>query len=104
MKQDYSRQLPPEWLDISKVFSALGSEHRQRIVLLFERDEWLNLSQIVEASTLSRTAVVHHLRALYDAGILCRRKSGKEVDYALDNTVLETCMQNVLDYIRTNYR
>ncbi len=104
MKQDYSRQLPAEWLAISKVFSALGSEHRQRIVLLFDRDEWLNLSQIVEASTLSRTAVVHHLRALYDAGILRRRKSGKEVDYALDAAVLEASLGNVLDYIRTNYR
>lgn len=104
MKEDYSRQLPPEWLEISKVFAALGSEQRQRIVLLFDRDEWLNLSQIVEASTLSRTPVVHHLRALYDAGILRRRKAGKEVFYALDTAILEQSLREVLDYIRMNYQ
>ena len=104
MRTDYSRQLPPEWKAISLIFTALGHEQRQRIVMMFERGEQLNLGQIVEASTLSRTAVSHHLRSLHEAGILSKRKAGKEVYYALDVEVLERCLGNVLDYIHKNYK
>ncbi len=103
MKTGYSRKLPGAWRRISKVFMALGHEHRHRILLLFDPGEKLNVTQIVEASTLSRSAVVHHLKALHDAKILRRRKEGKEVFYQLDAKVLEASLQDVLDYIRENY-
>ena len=54
---------------------ALGDPHRQRIVLMFEPGERLNIGQIVAASTLSRTAVAHHLRVLREAGVLNSEKS-----------------------------
>jgi DNA-binding transcriptional ArsR family regulator len=103
MKHDYSHKLPADWRSTSKVFMALGHEHRHRILLMFEPGEKLNVTQIAEASTLSRTAVVHHLKALHDARILRRRKIGKEVFYWLDAEMLESSLQAVLDYIRTNY-
>ena len=33
---------------MSRIFSALGDEHRQRILLLFEPNERLNVSQIAD--------------------------------------------------------
>ena len=70
MYTDYTKAIPPEWQSISKVFAALGDAHRQRILLMFEPAERLNIGQIVEVSTLSRSAVVHHLRMLREAGVL----------------------------------
>ena len=47
---------------------ALGEPHRQRILLTFEPGERLNVGQIAEVSTLSRSAVSHHLKILREAG------------------------------------
>jgi DNA-binding transcriptional ArsR family regulator len=70
MKQAYARAIPAAWRRIARVFVALGDEHRQRILLMFEPGERLNVGQIVAASTLSRSAVSHHLRVLREAGVL----------------------------------
>ncbi|HPP46485.1 MAG TPA: transcriptional regulator, partial [Accumulibacter sp.] len=57
MNNDYGRAIPEEWRAMSKVFTALGDEHRQRILLLFESGEQLNVGQIAEVSTLARSTV-----------------------------------------------
>ena len=44
---------------------------------MFETGERLNVGQIVAASTLSRTAVSHHLRVLREAGVLRSEKVGQ---------------------------
>ena len=66
MNRDYTKAIPTAWKNISGVFTALGDEHRQRILLTFEAGERLNVGQIVEVSTLSRSAVSHHLKILRD--------------------------------------
>jgi hypothetical protein len=53
MKQAYARSIPAAWRRIARMFVALGDEHRQRILLMFEPGERLNVGQIVAASTLS---------------------------------------------------
>jgi DNA-binding IclR family transcriptional regulator len=54
MKRDYSRSLPPQWTAMSRIFVALGDEHRQRMLLLFEPGERLTAGQIAEVSTLGQ--------------------------------------------------
>jgi DNA-binding transcriptional ArsR family regulator len=100
MNRNYLRAIPREWRTISRAFTALGDEHRQRIVLTFERGERLNVGQIVEVSTLSRSAVSHHLKLLRDAGVLESRKEGKEVFYWVNKRFLEDSLHSVLEYIR----
>jgi len=102
MNRNYMRAIPREWRGISKVYTALGDEHRQRILLTFERGERLNIGQIVEVSTLSRTAVSHHLRVLHGAGVLQSEKVGKEVYFWIDKEFVIGAMQTVVDYIRRN--
>jgi DNA-binding transcriptional ArsR family regulator len=102
MKSDYTRAIPQEWRGIAKAFTALGDEHRQRILLTFEPGERLNVAQIVAVSTLSRSAVSHHLKILRDAGVLQSRKQGKEVYFWLDKEFLINAMETVVDYIRRN--
>jgi DNA-binding transcriptional ArsR family regulator len=102
MNPDYSRAIPDAWKDMSKVFTALGDEHRQRILLTFEPGERLNVGQIAEVSTLSRSAVSHHLKILREAGVLDSRKEGKEVYFWLNKDFLRETLANVLDYLERN--
>lgn len=78
----------------------MGDRNRQRILLLFEPDERLNVSQIVETSTLSRTAISHHLKILREAGILGSRKEGKEVFFWLEKAYLLETLGTVVTYIQ----
>jgi DNA-binding transcriptional ArsR family regulator len=101
MYRDYKKTIPPVWRNISKVFTALGDEHRQRILLTFEPGERLNVGQVVEVSTLSRSAVSHHLRILREAGVLDSEKIGKEVYFWLNKKQLKDALVAVLDYVKT---
>lgn len=92
--------IPREWRNISRAFTAMGDEHRQRILLTFEPGERLNVGQIVEVSTLSRSAVSHHLKLMREAGVLGSEKIGKEVHYWIDKEFLEQSIESVLAYIR----
>lgn len=102
MKRNYSRALPKEWKPMSDVFTALGDEHRQRMLLLFEKGERLNVGQIVEVSPLSRSAVSHHLSVLKRAGVLRSEKLGKEVYFWIDAEYVAGTLRNVLDYMSEN--
>lgn len=91
--------MPDEWKNTSALFLALGDEHRQRILLAFEAGERLNISQLVAASTLSRTAVSHHIKTLHRAGALQSEKIGKEVYFWIDRSVIQDALLRVLEYI-----
>ena len=89
-----------QWDQTRAVAFALGDEHRQRILLLFDQAERLNVGQIAAVSTLSRPTVSHHLKILREAGVLRSEKIGKEVWYWIDCPYLEEVLGNVLDYVR----
>ena len=100
MKRDYKQTIPREWTAMSKVFTALGDEHRQRILLLFEKGEHLNVGQIAEVSTLARSTVSHHLRILRESNVLLSEKLGKEIYFWINRAFLDAVLSNVLNYIR----
>ncbi len=102
MKTSYENAIPNEWLDMSRVFTALGDPHRQRILLLFEPGERLNVGQIADASPLSRSTVSHHLKILRESGALDAEKIGKEVWFKINKAYLEHTLGSVLGYIREN--
>lgn len=103
MKDSYAKSIPAEWTKTSKIFVALGDEHRQRIVLMFDKDEKLNVSQIANASTLSRPTVSHHLKILLEAGVLKTEKVGKEVFYWLDKNHLKNSFDSVSNFITKHH-
>src|SRR6478735_7938650 len=100
MRKNYLQAIPREWRTLSRAFTALGDEHRQRILLTFSPGERLNVGQIVEVSTLSRSAVSHHLKILREARVLQSEKVGKEVYFWIDKNFLIDTMSTVADYIR----
>src|SRR5689334_14248 len=99
MRQSYARAIPKAWRHTAKLFEALGDPHRQRILLMFEPGEELSVGQIVAASTLSRTAVAHHLKVLREAGGVHARKMGKEVWYRTDPQAVREALGAVIDYL-----
>lgn len=102
MNRNYLRAIPREWRNLSRVFTALGDEHRQRILLTFEPGERLNVGQIVEVSTLARPTVSHHLMILRDAGVLESEKVGKEVFYWVNKEPLLAALEAVAAYVKEN--
>jgi len=102
MNKNYMRSLPAEWRAMAKVFVALGDEHRQRIMLTFEKGERLTVGQIAAVSTLSRPAVSHHLKILRAAGLLEEEKIGKEVYLSVNRARLVETLGDVLSYVRDN--
>ena len=93
--------IPDEWQNIAHLFIALGDAHRQRILLAFEKEERLNIMQITAASTLSRTAVTHHLKILHQSGALQSEKIGKEVYFWVNKNLITSAIKGVLHYIET---
>lgn len=102
MKSDYFNDIPADWRTKAAVFAALGDVHRQRMLLSFEPGERINISQFVEASSLSRTAVAHHLRVLREAGVLRSEKCGKEVWFWIDRDFIKQVLGSVLEYVDAN--
>jgi len=102
MNKNYMRSLPKEWRAMASVFVALGDEHRQRMMLTFEKGERLTVGQIAEVSTLSRPAVSHHLKILRRAGLLEEEKIGKEVFLSVNKALLVEVFGDVLAYVREN--
>jgi DNA-binding transcriptional ArsR family regulator len=102
MNKNYMRSLPKQWRAMAEVFVALGDEHRQRMMLTFEKGERLTVGQIAEVSTLSRPAVSHHLKILRTAGLLDEEKIGKEVFLSVNKTLLLETLGDVLDYVKTD--
>ena len=102
MLREHIHVIPQAWAEVSELFMALGDAQRQRILLTFEPGERLNVTQLVEASSLSRTAVSHHLKVLRRAGALQSEKIGKEVYFWIDKQNITQLMQRVLDYIKNN--
>jgi DNA-binding transcriptional ArsR family regulator len=100
MSRKYHNALPRKWLGLARVFSALGDEQRQRILLMFARDEELTIKQIYEACPLSRTAVTHHIRVLRDVGLLLAHKRGREVFLRPNPALALEALDRLRDYIR----
>ncbi len=99
MKKQYAHALPSAWQEVSKVFTALGDERRQRILLLFQRGEKLNAGQIAAACPLAQSTVSHHLKILREAGVLQSEKIGKEVYFWIEPPRLKAALVRVLNYL-----
>lgn len=88
MKYQYElEQLLNEFRECKDIFTAIGDETRQGIIVALidaECDSGIRVGEITRKTHLSRPAVSHHLKILKDAGIICMRKIGTMNYYYLD--------------------
>ncbi|HZG76116.1 MAG TPA: metalloregulator ArsR/SmtB family transcription factor [Paenibacillus sp.] len=67
------------------VFQAVADVTRRRMLtMLAETDQDLPIARIAEKFPISRTAVNKHLQVLSDAGLVSRRRVGRETRYRLE--------------------
>lgn len=79
-------RLRSEFRACQKIFTALGDENRQRLLLIMLEGECSG-SRVVDIAAkthLSRPAVSHHIQILKEAGIVKSRKEGTFIYYYLD--------------------
>src|SRR5438093_13411069 len=104
----YAEVLPKRWQVIAELFTALGDEHRQRILLLFQHGAELTikdvLARVLEARQVSRTALSHHLRVLRESGVLLSERRGKEVYLRPDPKRVLEAIEGLRSYIKDEFR
>ncbi|NWK95701.1 transcriptional regulator [Sphingobium lactosutens] len=71
------------------LFAALGDPTRLGLVTRLSDGSERSIVQLGEGLPMSRQAVAKHLDVLHGAGLLHRRKSGREVHYALRRDAIE---------------
>lgn len=100
MRTSYARKLPSDWNGIAHVFDALGDSTRQRILLLFEPEEEIGIKAIAGLFECSRTSIVYHLNVLEEAGLLERRREGRDTLYRLNKKKMMDVLIRVLAYLQ----
>lgn len=103
MNTKYLESLPESMLPTARIFAALGDATRQKILLLFQKDEEISIKTIAELFPYSRTAIVHHLEVLERAGIVSARRDGKAALYHVNPGVVLRAIQDLSAYISEEF-
>jgi len=78
-----SRQVARTFAACRPVFFAMGEGVRQQIIMLLERSDACNVTELARKLPLSRPAISHHLKVLRQAGLIGVRRQGTENYYFL---------------------
>jgi predicted transcriptional regulator len=103
MRKEIASEIISQLATAAPILEALGSATRQRILLLFEPGEQINIKNVAEQFNLSRTAVVHHIGVLQEAGILKGERVGKEVIMYVDWNVITMALGRVISLVEEEY-
>ena len=103
MNTQYLDSLPESMQPAAQIFSALGDTTRQKILLLFQKDEEISIKAIADLFTFSRTTIVHHLEVLERAGIVTSRRKGKVALYSANPDVVLKAILDLKEYIMEEF-
>jgi DNA-binding transcriptional ArsR family regulator len=99
MRTCWLTDYPEQWKPVAAVFSALGDETRQKILLLFDPGEELSIKDIAACFSLGRTTIVHHLGKLEKAGMLSVRREGSFALYSVRHDVILGALEKLRLFI-----
>lgn len=80
------------------IFAALGDETRLSMLSRLAAGRAQSIARLTEGTSLTRQAVTKHLKVLEEAGVLTRRKIGRESLYALEPKSLGD-LRDYLDHV-----
>ena len=83
--------MPAELDRAGAVFGALADPTRRALLVAIADQPQVTATELAAELPISRQAVLKHLSALEDAGLLDRERSGREVRYRM--TSLDICPQ-----------
>lgn len=80
-----------EFKQCKKLFTAIGDETRQGIILALLKSDYtgIRVGEITKKTNLSRSAVSHHLQILKEAGIINMRREGTKNYYYIESNETE---------------
>ena len=78
---------------VGPVFSALADANRRRVVGYLAAHESATATELAAELPVTRQAVAKHLDALHAAGLVTRRRSGRETRFHLTPEPLAEAMQ-----------
>lgn len=81
--------------DLDDFVKAMADETRQRILSLLQRGE-MNVGELTEALGLTQPTVSHHLVLMRRAGLVFRRREGKQVFYRPNTACVAECCREIL--------
>ncbi len=85
--------------EIEKIFKALSSETRIKIVKLLGRRNY-TISEISKKLKISKVSVIKHVKVLENAGIIKRIKREREIELEL----IRTNLYKILDIFNFRYK
>lgn len=86
-------------IDLDLVFQALSDPTRRGILGMLRQGEH-STGSLAEAFPMTRPAVSRHLRVLYEAGVIDRRKEGRNQIYTLAPEALQDARDWLERYTR----
>lgn len=103
MNTQYLESLPESMQPAAQIFAALGDTTRQKILLLFQKNEEISIKTIADLFPYSRTTIVHHLEVLERAGILSSRREGKSSLYSPNPEIILQALNDLQGYIMEEF-
>jgi ArsR family transcriptional regulator len=86
-------------LHLAELFKALGDPTRLRLIAALAAGEQC-VGDLATALAMTESAVSHQLRTLRQLRLVCARKAGRQVYYALDDEHIAELFQRGLDHVR----
>ena len=80
------------------VFKALSDPTRRAILRLLKEGD-LNAGAIAEGFAISKPSISHHLSVLKQAGLVTAERSGQEIVYSLNTTVLQDVLAFAVEFL-----
>ncbi|MBH1993179.1 MAG: helix-turn-helix transcriptional regulator [Sphingomonadaceae bacterium] len=84
--------------ETAQMFAALGDPTRLGLIARLADGSERSIVHLGDGLPISRQAVAKHLDVLHGAGLVVRRKSGRETHFALRRDAVETA-RNWLDQV-----
>jgi len=83
---------------LSKTFSALSDENRQKIIDLLKKQE-MTVSEIKKHLNITMPTLSHHLDILKRADLVSSRREGQQIYYSLNLSVMEEISEKIIKFL-----
>ncbi len=87
----------------SHCFSNLAVDSRMKVFLFLKDSGAKTVSEIVEQTSLSQPTISYHLKNMQEAGLLSKKRVGKEIFYDVNKECPQNnkiCMLKQMDFNR----
>jgi ArsR family transcriptional regulator len=83
--------------ELADRFSALADPSRLRLLSLISQRGEVCACELVEPLGLAQPTISHHLKVLYETGLLGRERRGRWIHYWVDQNTVDSLRQALAD-------